>query len=78
MTNRNVELLNFSAPNTDEAEVAPVNSDWSEDLNMTMLSCVTLAANSNPFIPNHYPIPPTLGIHQAQRDTTSSQVDLGT
>ena len=62
MTNRNVELLNFSAPNTDEAEVAPVNSDWLEDLNMTMLSCVTLAANSNPFIPNHYQIPLTLGI----------------
>ena len=25
---------------------------------------------SNPFIPNHYPIPLTLGIRQADRNTT--------
>ena len=30
------------------------------------------------FFPNHHPIPFTLGIRQAQRNTTSSQVDLGT
>ena len=30
------------------------------------------------FYPNHYPIPLTLGIRQAQRYTTSLQVDFAT
>ena len=33
---------------------------------------------SNPFIPNHYLIPLTLGKRQAQRNTTSSPDDFGT
>ena len=31
-----------------------------------------------PFFPNHYPIPLSLGIRQAQRYTTSLQVDIAT
>ena len=59
------------------ASIAPRTS-VSLHLLFRLITARRLMTGIKSFFPNHYPIPLTLGICQAQRYTTSLQVDFGT
>ena len=60
--------LSFHLRDIDEAKATVIPIEDTGDQN----------SNSNSLIPNHYPIPLTLGIRQAQRFTSSLLVDFAT